>query len=196
MTTLNPRPAILWGTMVKNTHPMACSCLLLLLTTWTTAVVHVLVYPTHNRQKVYTRYVWNFFMLSNLELSTQPINIRRKFAMMQAVSRINSEPKFQQQQCTFVYIRIWYVCLIRKIWFCSWYGIREGQRLQNGGIVDCTAVVVAVVFTLNRSFYPTTSAVHPVSVLVLHPTREIPGTVLRTNYVVTDCCETEKKQTK
>ena len=28
---------------------------------------------------------------------------------------------------------------------------------------------VVVVFTLNRSFYPTTSAVHPVSVLILHP---------------------------
>ena len=34
-------------------------------------------------------------------------------------------------------------------------------------------VVIAVVFTSNRSFYPTTSsAVHPVSVLILHP-REI-----------------------
>ena len=41
--------------------------------------------------------------------------------------------------------------------------------------------VVVVVFTLNRSFYPTTSAVLPVSFLILHP-REIPGT----NYVVTD----------
>ena len=40
--------------------------------------------------------------------------------------------------------------------------------------------VVVVVFTLNRSFYPTTSAVLPVSFLILHP-REIPGT----NYVVT-----------
>ena len=28
---------------------------------------------------------------------------------------------------------------------------------------------VVVVFTLHRSFYPTTSAVHPVSVLILHP---------------------------
>ena len=35
-----------------------------------------------------------------------------------------------------------------------------------------------VVFTLNRSFYPTTSAVHPVSVLILYP-RD-------TNYVVKD----------
>ena len=30
--------------------------------------------------------------------------------------------------------------------------------------------VVFVVFTLNRSFYPTTSAVPPVSFLILHPT--------------------------
>ena len=30
-------------------------------------------------------------------------------------------------------------------------------------------VVVVVVFTLNRSFYPTTSAVPPVSFLILHP---------------------------
>ena len=36
---------------------------------------------------------------------------------------------------------------------------------------------MCVVFALNRSFYPTTSAVPPVSVLILHP-REI------TNYVV------------
>ena len=28
---------------------------------------------------------------------------------------------------------------------------------------------MCVVFTLNRSFYPTTSAVQPVSVLILHP---------------------------
>ena len=33
-------------------------------------------------------------------------------------------------------------------------------------------VVVVVVFTLNRSFYPTTPAVPPVSFLILHP-REI-----------------------
>ena len=33
-------------------------------------------------------------------------------------------------------------------------------------------VVVVVVFTFNRSFYPTTSAVPPVSFLILHP-REI-----------------------
>ena len=41
-------------------------------------------------------------------------------------------------------------------------------------------VVVVVVFTLNRSFYPMTSAIPAVPVLILHP-REIPGT----NYVVT-----------
>ena len=34
-------------------------------------------------------------------------------------------------------------------------------------------VVAVVVFTLNRSFYPTTSAVPPMSYLILHP-REIP----------------------
>ena len=37
---------------------------------------------------------------------------------------------------------------------------------------DSKVVVVAVVFTFNRSFYPTTSAVPPVSFLILHP-REI-----------------------
>ena len=42
--------------------------------------------------------------------------------------------------------------------------------------------------TLNRSFYPSTSTVPPVSFLMLHP-REIPGT----NYVVTDS-ETEKNR--
>ena len=37
-------------------------------------------------------------------------------------------------------------------------------------VVAAAAVVVVVVFALNRSFYPTTStAVHPVPVLVLHP---------------------------
>ena len=38
--------------------------------------------------------------------------------------------------------------------------------------VVVVVVVVVVVFTLNRSSYPTTSAVHPVSVLTLRP-REI-----------------------
>ena len=40
------------------------------------------------------------------------------------------------------------------------------------GIAPTSRQCVCVVFTLNRSFYPTTSAVHPVSVLILHP-REI-----------------------
>ena len=48
-------------------------------------------------------------------------------------------------------------------------------------------VVVVVVFTLNRSFYPTTSALPPVSFLIYPINRD-------TNYVVTDCC-TEKNQT-
>ena len=48
------------------------------------------------------------------------------------------------------------------------------------------AVVVFVVFTLNRTFYPTTSAVHPVSVLILHP-REI--------QIMRSQTETEKKKT-
>ena len=30
-------------------------------------------------------------------------------------------------------------------------------------------LLVVVVFTLNRSFYPTTSAAHPVPVMILHP---------------------------
>ena len=30
-------------------------------------------------------------------------------------------------------------------------------------------VGVVVVFTLNPSFYPTTSVIHPVSVLIIHP---------------------------
>ena len=49
-------------------------------------------------------------------------------------------------------------------------------------------VAVAVVFTLNRSSYPTTSAVHPVSVLI-HTI-----SIIDTNYMVTDC-ETEKTKT-
>ena len=44
-------------------------------------------------------------------------------------------------------------------------------------------LVVVVVFTLNPFFYPTTSAVHPVSAPILHP-RDIPGT---NNSVVTLC---------
>ena len=39
-------------------------------------------------------------------------------------------------------------------------------------IQSVVVVVAVVVFTLNRSFHPTTSAVPPVSFLILHP-REI-----------------------
>ena len=46
---------------------------------------------------------------------------------------------------------------------------------------------VVAVFTLNRSMYPATSAVPPVSFLILHP-RD-------TNYVVTDS-QTEKPNAK
>ena len=46
--------------------------------------------------------------------------------------------------------------------------------------------VVIVVFTLNRSFYPTTSAVPPVSFLILDP-REI--------QILWSDSETEKNQT-
>ena len=53
--------------------------------------------------------------------------------------------------------------------------------------VVVVVVVVVVVFTLNRSSYPTTSAVPPVSFVILHP-REIQISV------VTDS-ETEKNQT-
>ena len=48
-------------------------------------------------------------------------------------------------------------------------------------------VLIVLVLTLNRSFYPTTSAVPPVFFLILHP-RD-------TNSVVTDSSETEKNQT-
>ena len=46
-------------------------------------------------------------------------------------------------------------------------------------------VVVVVVFTLNRSFYPTTSALPPVSFLIIHPKR----------YKFCGNSETEKNQT-
>ena len=48
-------------------------------------------------------------------------------------------------------------------------------------------VVVVVVFTLNRPFYPSTSAEPPVSFLVLHPS-EIKNDLMTDN-------ETEKNQT-
>ena len=49
-----------------------------------------------------------------------------------------------------------------------------------------SVVVVVVVFTLNRFFYAATSAVPPVSFLILHLKRD-------TNYVVTD---SEREKTK
>ena len=60
----------------------------------------------------------------------------------------------------------------------------------------CTAVVVVVVFvafvfSLNRSFYPTTLVVHPVSLLILHP-REIPGT----DFVVTAVRQRKTKKSR
>ena len=38
------------------------------------------------------------------------------------------------------------------------------DRLQH-----ISVATVAVAFTLKRSFYPTTPAVHPVSILIIHP---------------------------
>ena len=68
--------------------------------------------------------------------------------------------------------------------------ITLGTRMDQpqDGHRKTAVVVVVVVFTLNRSFYLTTSAVHPVSVLILHPT-EIQ--VLWSHAV-----KTEKNQTK
>ena len=57
-------------------------------------------------------------------------------------------------------------------------------------LISVLTIFIVVVFTLNRTFYPTTSAVPPVSFLILHP-REMPGT----NCVVTDS-ETEKPNAK
>ena len=51
----------------------------------------------------------------------------------------------------------------------DWLRVRVGStRLIHRVVV----VVVVVVFTLNRSFYPATSAVPPVSFLIIRP-REI-----------------------
>ena len=58
---------------------------------------------------------------------------------------------------------ILYVILGIYIHYVTWVGVVP-HALR--GMLD-----VCVVFTLNRSFYPTTS-VHPVSALILHP-REI-----------------------
>ena len=54
---------------------------------------------------------------------------------------------------------------------------RNNTNIARFGLITiqiCVAiiVVVVVVFILHRSFYPSTSAVHPVSVLILQP-REI-----------------------
>ena len=65
------------------------------------------------------------------------------------------------------------------------------QRFHNeaftGEIAGVASVVLVVAFALNRSFYPT-SAVPPVSFLILHP-REIPIQNLWSD------SETEKNQT-
>ena len=61
-------------------------------------------------------------------------------------------------------------------------GYPMGSSLGN----DRVEVVVVVVFALNRSFYPTTSAVPPVSFLILHP-----GDI----QIMWSQTETEKKQT-
>ena len=63
-------------------------------------------------------------------------------------------------------------------------GEHQGSVIRKWCCSVLVVVVSAVVFPLNRSFYPTSdSAVHPASVLILHP-RD-------TNYVITDS-ETEK----
>ena len=57
---------------------------------------------------------------------------------------------------------------------CVALGTRMGEP-QDGYRKTAVVVVVVVVFTLNHSFYPTTSAVHPVY-----------SSLRDTNYVVTD----------
>lgn len=66
------------------------------------------------------------------------------------------------------------------------YRIREGgggDSAEGRNISKPTRQTdyVCIVFTVSRSFYPTTP-LHPKSVPILHP-REVPGT----NFVVTDC---------
>ena len=61
-----------------------------------------------------------------------------------------------------------------------------GTWYQGMAVLNATTAVVDVVFTLNRSFYPTISAVPPVSFLILHP-REI--------QILWSDSETEKNQT-
>ena len=51
-----------------------------------------------------------------------------------------------------------------------WEGFQDRTPERRNVVV--VVVVVVAVFTINRSFYPTTSAPHPVSVLILYP-REI-----------------------
>ena len=64
----------------------------------------------------------------------------------------------------------------RRYSYPAWNSFPRSRYVQQltypALIVVVVVVVVVVVFTLNRSFYPTTSAVHPVFVLILHP-REI-----------------------
>ena len=52
-----------------------------------------------------------------------------------------------------------------------WEGFQD-RTPERRNVVVVVVVVVVAVFTINRSFYPTTSAVPQVSFLILHP-REI-----------------------
>ena len=65
-------------------------------------------------------------------------------------------------------------------------GIQQYGLVHSSTIGAVIVVVVVVVFTLNRSFYPTTSAVPPVSFLILHP---------RDTRILWSDSETEKNQT-
>ena len=51
-------------------------------------------------------------------------------------------------------------------------GYKSAYSYTSKYTIQSVVVVVVVVFTLNRSFHPTASAVTPVSFLILHP-REI-----------------------
>ena len=62
--------------------------------------------------------------------------------------------------------------IIKKIKLTPFDAYTHTYRLYSLFVVVVVVVVVVVAFTLNRSFYPTTSAVPPVSFLILHP-REI-----------------------
>ena len=64
-------------------------------------------------------------------------------------------------------------------------GVGVGGSGGGGGVV-----VVVVVFTLNRYFYPTTSAVHPAAyVLMGHPLER------DANLVLSEDCETKELKT-